>query len=363
VKLLEAEPTSSPEVGPQAPHDTPPAEPSPAAPEAVPTCTSCGAPMEPEQDWCLTCGTAAPGRLGQRPGLRAASTIIALTLALVVGAVAAGYAAITSDGNKQQPQASAPPAGAHADVAPPATQTPAPTQSQPAPTTPGATTNTLPKVKTPKAPTAQGTPVTPVPPTTPGTTSLPSTSTPTPSTSIPSTPTPSTSTPSTSTPQQTTPTQPQGPQPIELAGTAGSAYDPYGRAKASGQTARALDGDASTSWYVDPADPQTIGVGYAVNLGKLTGIREVDVDTSTPGFKLEIYATDEPQLPPDILDTRWSHITNVPDVGTKDDGKQKIVLGAGTTKYRNLLLWFTSPPKPATAGGRLRLVDLKVLGG
>jgi len=41
------------------------------------------------------------------------------------------------------------------------------------------------------------------------------------------------------------------------------------------------------------------------------------------------------------------------------DGKQKIVLGAGTTKYRNVLLWFTQPPTDAP---RLRLTELKLLG-
>jgi hypothetical protein len=362
VKLLEAEPTVAPEVAPEAPQETPPEHP-PSLPEAVPTCKACGAPMEPEQDWCLTCGAAAPGSLGQRPGLRAVSTIGALTVALVLGAVAAGYAALHDNGNKPAQQASVPAAAApvpqQAAPTPPATQTPAPTQSTPTQSTPTQSTpstsssSTLPKITTPSTSTPQGTPITPLPPTTPST-STPSTSTP--STSTPSTSTPSTSTPTTSTPTTTTPA---GPQPIDIKSDAGTVYDPYGRAKATGQTPRALDGDASTSWYVDPKDPQSIGVGYAVNLGKLQGIREVDLDTTTPGFKIEVYATDEPQVPPDILDTRWSHITNVSKVGVKDDGKEKIVLGAGTTKYRNLLLWFTTPP---TDGSRLRIVDLKILG-
>jgi hypothetical protein len=136
-------------------------------------------------------------------------------------------------------------------------------------------------------------------------------------------------------------------------------YDPYQRAKDSGKTERALDGDTSTSWYVDPLNVQEIGVGYDVDLGKLQGIREIQLQTSTPGFKIEIYATDEATPPPNILDTRWSHIKDVTKVGVKDDGQEKIVLGAGTTKYRNLLLWFTAPP---TDGPRLRLTELKILG-
>jgi hypothetical protein len=136
-------------------------------------------------------------------------------------------------------------------------------------------------------------------------------------------------------------------------------YDPYKRAKDSGKTERALDGDTSTSWYVDPLNAQEIGVGYDVDLGKLQGIREIQLQTSTPGFKIEIYATDEATPPPNILDTRWGHIKDVTKVGVKQDGTEKIVLGAGTTKYRNLLLWFTEPP---TAGPRLRLTELKILG-
>jgi hypothetical protein len=345
VKLLEAEPTAAPEVAPQAPHEAPQEQP-PSKPEAVRTCANCGSPMEPDQDWCLNCGTAASGSLGQRPGWRAASTVIALTVVLVLGAIAASYAAITgNDGNKP---AAAPPAQQQA-ATPPATTPPAastPTQSTPTQSTP-TTSSTLPKVKTPKTSPSATAPVTP-------THSTPTTSTPT--TSIPTTSTPTTSTPTQSTP---TTTQPTGPQPIELADDAGKAYDPYGKAKATGVVKRAIDGDASTSWYADLKDPAQLGLGYAIDLGKLQGIREIELQTPTPGFRIEVYATDETELPPDILDTRWSHITNVSDVGTKDDGKQTIVLGAGTTKYRNLLLWFTKPP---TDGARIRLTEVKPLG-
>jgi len=42
-------------------------------------CETCGAGMAPGQDWCLECGTAAPGRLGaSRSGWRSAFTVVAL---------------------------------------------------------------------------------------------------------------------------------------------------------------------------------------------------------------------------------------------------------------------------------------------
>ncbi|MGZ6645844.1 MAG: hypothetical protein ACXVFT_28900 [Solirubrobacteraceae bacterium] len=314
--------------------------------------------MEPEQDWCLNCGTAAPGRLGERPGWRAASTVIALALLLVLGAVGAGYAALTGDSQPQQtasaPPAAAPPAAAQ--TAPPAatTQPPAATTQPPAATsTTPAKPKTLPKVKTPTAGATPGSPITPTP-----TTSTPATGTGT-GTGTTGTGT-NTGTTGTGTGTGTTTTPADtGPKPIELNGDAGTVYDPFKRAKESGETTRALDDDQTTSWYVDPTVPTQIAVGYVVDLGKLQGVRQIELQTPTPGFRVEIYATDETTPPPDILDTRWSHIKDVSNVGAKNDGKQKIVLGAGTSKYRNVLLWFTQPP---TDGPRLRITELKLLG-
>jgi hypothetical protein len=321
--------------------------------------------MEPEQDWCLNCGTAAPGRLGERPGWRAASTVIALAVLLVLGAVGASYAALTGDSQPKQTASAPAPAPAPASVPPAAAQVapPAATTQPPVATQPPATATTpakpktLPKVKTPTAGATPGAPITPTP-----TTSTPATSTPT-GTGTTGTGTGTnagttgtgtgTGTGTTTTPADT------GPKPIELNGDAGTVYDPFKRVKDSGETTRALDGDQTTSWYVDPTVPTQIAVGYAVDLGKLQGVRQINLQTPTPGFRVEIYATDETTPPPDILDTRWSHIKDVSNVGAKDSGKQKIVLGAGTSKYRNVLLWFTQPP---TDGPRLRLTELELLG-
>jgi hypothetical protein len=122
--------------------------------------------------------------------------------------------------------------------------------------------------------------------------------------------------------------------------------------------AKAVDGDASTSWYVDaPAGAATVGAGLAVDVGELRGIKAVDITTPTPGFKVEIYATDETTPPPTITDTRWAHITDKDDVGS--GGTTHVVLGAGSSKYRNLLLWITQPPSQGT---RVRISELKVFG-
>ena len=264
-----------------------------------------------------------PGRLGERPGWRAASTVIALALLLVLGAVGASYAALTGDSQPKQtastPAAAAArggaggaPGGDHAAAG----RHPAAGDGDGRPRPPSP--STLPKVKTPTAGATHGLADHA------DADDLDARTTPTPDagtgTSAGTTGTgdrrparaPDTGTGTTTTPADT------GPKPIELNGDAGTIYDPFKRAKASGETTRALDGDPTTSWYVDPTIPTQIAVGYVVDLGKLQGVRQINLQTPTPGFRVEIYATDETTPPPDILDTRWSHIKDVSNVGAKD---------------------------------------------
>ncbi|HEV2753865.1 MAG TPA: hypothetical protein VGV36_08545, partial [Solirubrobacteraceae bacterium] len=64
-------------------------------------CASCGAGMDAGQDWCLECGTAAPGRIDERPGGRAALTIASVVVVLVLSAGVAAYAALSSDAARE----------------------------------------------------------------------------------------------------------------------------------------------------------------------------------------------------------------------------------------------------------------------
>jgi hypothetical protein len=324
--------------------------------------------MVPDQDWCLACGTAAPGRLGTRPGWRAATTVIGITAVLVIGAVVAGYAALTGDAGREA-AAPAPASAVPVAPAPPADTTPAapPAATTTTPTTPAppAKGGALPKVKTPSSSSAGAVtarPVVPAKPTSPTSTG----SSTTPSSTTPTQTTP-TSTGTTTTPSATP--KPAAPTPISLGSDAGSIYDPYQRAAQAGDAPKALDGNHSTAWFVTAKSPDQMGVGYEVDLGKLRGVRELELATSTPGFRVEVYATDEASLPPDILDTRWSHITNRSDVdsaaaadaqdgNTAGDGKERIVLGSGSSKYRHVLLWFTQPPKD---GATIKISELQLL--
>ena len=92
--LLLKDREATPEAAPQPPDGVV----TVAAPDYA--CEVCGNAMARGQDWCLECGTAAPGRLGARPGWRAAFTIVGLTTLLLACAVVAAYAALTSDAER-----------------------------------------------------------------------------------------------------------------------------------------------------------------------------------------------------------------------------------------------------------------------
>src|SRR5262249_12730013 len=168
-------------------------------------CQTCGAPMAPGQDWCLECGTAAPGRLGRRPGMRTATTVVGLTLALVAGAVTAGYAAISGDAGRD---AAKPAASSGAPIAQAAPRTPVapPPRPTPAPATP-------PPPRPPAQPPVPPPPAPPVPHAAP--------------VAPPPSPAPTPSTPATSTPTTSTPSKPATPaiEPIDLGADAASLYD------------------------------------------------------------------------------------------------------------------------------------------
>ena len=359
MKLLEAQPEVAPGAPPEPPHEAPPEDVKPDP--GTRTCKSCGEPLEPGQDWCLACGTAA-GRLGERPGFRSSMTVLGLTALLVAGAVAASYAALREDQTTPPTQAQVN-AAQVAQTPPATTPPPAATTTPPADTTtaPDSSTSTgkstLPKVTPPATSSSPSPTPTPAPQTSPPAAATPAPATPPPTstgTNSGSTPTPG----GTSTGSQTTTPSPTAPIDMDLAQSAGSVYDPYRRATAVGVPGKALDHDGSTSWYVDtaPGQPQ-VGMGYVVNIGSAKGIKAVDITTPTPGFKVEIYATDEATPPPAITDTRWAHITDKSNVGA--DGKTHVVLGAGSSKYQTLLVWITKPP---TSGTRVRISELKVFG-
>ena len=308
-------------------------------------CETCGAAMERGQDWCLECGTAAPGRLGAKPGWRAAFTVVGLTTLLLCCAVVAAYAALTSDAERT---AAAPPAGSGDPITaqvPGAAVPAAPPLIQPGVTGPGVTPPATP-------PAASGTPI--IPTTKPP---LPPTNTPIappparqpPAASIP--PAPPVTTPPADTAKGATGTgsaaAANAPVTIEFKPDAAQTYDPIKRAGAEfGPAALAVDSKADTVWDVTvPADGQPIAAGLVIDLGKPYALRSLRLDTPTDGFTVEIYgAKSAKDLPEDVIDKRWIHMTDKKFVL---DDEPIVLKGKGAnTKVQLLLLHFTTPADP-----------------
>lgn len=331
------------------------------APEGVRTCPTCQAPLADDQDWCLQCGSAQSRLGGRMPGMRAATTVAGLTAVLVAGAGAASYAAL-----QDEPSRPAPATSTQVAQAPPASTPEQPSTSTPAPVDP--------------------------PPTGPATVDPPIPDDP-PEADVPDTPAPSADAGDAGTSggsaggdtsagsgtsggdtgsgsggdggTKTTEDQPEdtGPKVVALDAGAGSLYDPYTRDTAAGDPGKAFDGNITTSFPITVAEApegqeQQINAGLAIDLGKKRSIQQIELTLKTPGAGLEVYATDEAQLPPDVLDSRWAHLRSLKSAGSAVDGHQTITLGKG--KYRHVLLWFTTPPKADAT--TVRVTELQILG-
>lgn len=326
--------------------------------------------MERGQDWCLECGTAAPGRLGARPGWRAAFTVVGLTTLLLCCALIATYAALTSDAERT---ASAPPAGSGDPIT---AQTPgvadsdAPPQLiQPGvtgpgvtpPATPSATQNT-PLIPTTKPPAgALNKPIIPSPqPPTPPASNNADTPNASANNATGSTGNGSGSTGSTGATGSTgTANAANAPVTIKFAKDAARTYDPTKRAGAEfGPAALAIDAKPDTVWDVTvPADGQPIAAGLVIDLGKPYALRSLRLVTPTDGFTVEIYgAKSAKELPEDVIDKRWIHLTDKKFVL---DGEPILLKGKGDgAKVQLVLLHFTTPADaddPRVAIGDVKL--------
>ncbi|MGH2897288.1 MAG: hypothetical protein ACRDMZ_01330, partial [Solirubrobacteraceae bacterium] len=239
------------------------------------------------------------------------------------------------------------------------------TPVQPGATGPGTTAPPAPANTSPIIPTAPpgpitNTPVTPPPP------PAPPASTKTDDTGTTSTEkadaTGSSGSPSTGTTRDTgSGAVPPAAQFLTFAKDAAQTYDPLKRAGAEfGPAANAIDGKPATVWdVVVPADGQPIGAGLVIDLGKPYALRSLRLITPTEGFTVEIYgATSAKELPTDVIDKRWIHLTD--STSTLDD--ELIVLkGKGDgAKVRLVLLYVTLPGEPTDP--KVAIGDVKLRG-
>jgi septal ring-binding cell division protein DamX len=110
--------------------ETPPTP--PPAEEAAPRqCPRCGAPLEPEQEWCLSCGTGVGATVASPRGWRWPLAVVAALLALALAAFVLALVELAGNAEQVGPQAAATPAPTAG--APAATPSPTPASTTIAP--------------------------------------------------------------------------------------------------------------------------------------------------------------------------------------------------------------------------------------
>jgi hypothetical protein len=330
---------NAPEISPGSGAPPPAAAPEPGSR----SCESCGARLAPGQDWCLQCGAGAPGSVGGG-SWRPLAGVLAATAVLVLGAAAAGYAALSK---------TAPQAAVLTRTVAQATVTPPATASTPLPTTPAPLPGGV--AKPPRIPLKAVTPAPAV--TTPLTT-------------------PSTSNTNTGTGTGTGTTNSSGtggsnageepkPKALLLDTDAASTYNPYSYpATWFGDPSLAIDGDTTTGWsaQVNPATAPNLAEGLVIDLKSPRKLSAMKVVTSTPGLTAQVYGSAAKTLPASITAAGW-----VPLSRSITIRKRHARLGLRHQKkgYRFVALWISKAPASALgtteAPGKVIVDELELL--
>ncbi len=325
------------------------------------TCKSCGAPMQPLQDWCLNCGAGQPGSLSRAQGWRAGAVALALAALLVVGASVAAYAALT------KPQAKHPKTLAQRPLVPGTTTPAVPgTTPTPTPTSPGATpvpgtpgTPTTIKATPPKIPLQTPTPKSSEPPesalfppaTKTGKGSSGSTGSSGSSNKSPGSSSSKGASQSGSEAGQGNGEtgEAEGVEPILLDTNAASVYNPYNySATMFGDPSQAIDGEASTAWTaaVDPAKAPNMADGLVLDLRTSQKLSSAKLDTTTKGLVVEIYGANGSALPTSITDPAWKRLSGAKTLKKKDT---TLKLKTAGKSYRYVVLWLVKAPVGASS--------------
>jgi hypothetical protein len=333
---------------PAAPSEQPPAAAGPAgspppsaaadAASSTRACSNCGAPLTEGQDWCLQCGTGAPGSLRSRaPSWRSAAVILTALALLVAGAAGAAYAALSKGGGRPRPATAT-----IAQVTTPAATTAVPPASGAVPPTAtpkiGAPTTIKPvtplgTAKPPKIPLSAPTPttpaVTPLAPT--GATKAPAAKTPT------------------SAKQAPVPAGEAHPEALLLDTNAASTYNPYNYAASNfGDPSLAIDGDASTGWtaLIEPNVAPKLAEGLIIDLNTAHKLAALTVKTTTPGMFVRVYGANAATAPTSITDPAWIALS--PTVTAAKKQRIKFAAsGVGVQPYRFIVLWISQAPASA----------------
>jgi serine/threonine protein kinase len=145
-----------------------------------------------------------------------------------------------------------------------------------------------------------------------------------------------------------------GLEPVQLAATAAHSYNPFGTEPENPeQIPNLVDSDPNTTWsserYFDRTLKKSGGVGLGVYLDAAPRVlaKALEVQTSTPGFAVQVYVADhiELELPygnsTPLVDRGWQG-----PVGSSADvrGGQRIALALHGHPHRYYLLWLTTLP-------------------
>jgi hypothetical protein len=323
---------------------------APGTGQPATACASCLAPLASGQDWCLECGAGAPtGTLGS--GWRPATMIIAATVALVLGATAAGYAALSKQAPARrvvtQTVAQTPPASV------PATTVPA--TSTPAGALPGTTA-----VKPPKIPLTAKTPRTAVGP---GTVASTGTGTGTGSGTGSGTGTGTGGKAKSSNPEKTGGAAPL-PKPILLDTNAAQTYNPYGYPSATfGDPSLTIDGDTSTGWtaQINPETAPLLAEGVLIDLNTAQKLASLELVSSSAGMTVQVYGANGQTVPASITDPAWVPLSHALLVKKQH---MKIKLLHPKKSFRFVTLWISKAGAEsvgtATAPGHVSVEELEL---
>jgi hypothetical protein len=336
----------TPPLAPEQPQGTPAGQVPPGSvgegPAVAPAraCSNCGQAMAPGQDWCLHCGAATPESSGPS-GWRSAAVILAITLALVLGAAAAGVAALS----KKSPAARL------------ITTTVAQVPTTPVVTTPAVTTPTTPATTLAKPPTIPLKAVTPTPAASKPTTSTPTTTTPTASEKAAKEEGATGKSGGSSTTTE--------PEPILLDTNAAQTYNPYNYpASAFGDPSLTIDGDTSTGWSaeVSPTTAPRLAEGVVIDLKTAQKLSVLKLVTTTPGMAIQIYGANGATVPGSITDKAWVALSHQFTVKKRH---AKVNLRNRKKAYRFVTVWISQAPESAVgtpeAPGHVTINEIELL--
>jgi eukaryotic-like serine/threonine-protein kinase len=143
---------------------------------------------------------------------------------------------------------------------------------------------------------------------------------------------------------------------IGLRANAAQDYDPLGdHVEHADETAFAIDNNPTTTWMTETytaGDLQKDGVGLAIDAAPGAIVRQLRVDTPTPGFAASVYVATG-GLPPTLPDPGWKLVATVGRVSAR----QQIDLDTAGRKSRYVLLWITKLPP---GGDRVQISELSL---